>query len=311
MTRVLALTVFCAALVGRVLPQGAKADAIRAAGGDIAIVPIAHASLAILYGTHVILIDPARFGPGLPRAPQPSEQEIAQFRNAEPVVPSDGEPPPATLVTAFFVRPGQLARFQVTKAPTLILITDIHTDHLDPRAIAALKTSETTLIVPTAARARLLAIQGAETMANGDKKNVGDVAIEAVPMYNLRPDPDSRAVWHAKGRGNGYVISIGGKRIYVSGDTACTPEMKSLKGIDVAFLPMSLPFTMSPAEAAECAKEFRPRMVYPYHYFESDPKLFESVLQGTGIEVRLREWYPLGDTPAPRDSDRGPKNDGA
>lgn len=134
-------------------------------------------------------------------------------------------------------------------------------------------------------------------MGNGDKKNVGDVVIEAVPMYNLRPDPDSGAVWHAKGRGNGYVISIGGKRIYVSGDTACTPEMKSLKNIDVAFLPMNTPFTMPPAEAAECAKAFRPRIAYPYHYFESDPTLFESVLQGTGIEVRLREWYPLGDTP--------------
>jgi len=310
MKRGLALTVFSAALVG-LHSHGAISDSIPAAGGDITIVPIAHASLAILHGIEVILVDPARFGPGLPRAPQPSEQEIEQFKNAAPVVPSDGEPPPATLVTAFFVRPGQLARFKVATTPTLILITDVHTDHLDPRAIAGLKGSETTLIVPTTARARLLDLQGAETMGNGDRRNVRDITIEAVPMYNVLPDPHSGAAWHAKGRGNGYVISIGGKRIYIAGDTACTPEMKSLRNIDVAFLPMNLPFTMPPAEAADCAKAFRPRIAYAYHYFESDPKLFQSMLQGTGIEVRLRDWYPLSGTPAARDSDRSPTNDGA
>ena len=94
-----------------------------------------------------------------------------------------------------------------------------------------------------------------------------------------------------KGRGNGYVLTVGGKRLYVAGDTSCTPEMLALKNIDVAFLPMNVPYTMSPSEAAECARAFKPRIVYPYHYFESDPKVFESAVKDIGIEVRLRDWY--------------------
>jgi L-ascorbate metabolism protein UlaG (beta-lactamase superfamily) len=140
-----------------------------------------------------------------------------------------------------------------------------------------------------AARSRLLDVQGAEPMANGEKKVIGDVTIEAVRMYNLQPDRESGTIFHPKGRGNGYILTLGGKRLYVAGDTACTPEMIALKNIDVAFLPMNLPYTQSPSEAAECAKGFRPRVVYPYHYFESDPRVFESALKDTGIEVRLRD----------------------
>lgn len=266
-------------------------DVILASDGDLTILPVTHASVGIRYRSDVILIDPARFGPGQPPPPKPTEEEIAQFKSAPSVVSPDGEPPPATLVSAFFVRPGQLDRFRTLASPTLILVTDIHTDHLDPRAIAALKSRATRIVVPVAAQSRLLDVQGAEPMANGEKKVIGDVRIEAVPMYNLQPDRASGATFHTKGRGNGYVLTIGGKRLYVAGDTACTPEMMALKDIDVAFLPMNLPYTMSPSEAAECAKGFRPRIVYPYHYFESDPKVFESALKGTGIEVRLRDWY--------------------
>ena len=132
-------------------------------------------------------------------------------------------------------------------------------------------------------------------MANGETKNISGVTIEAVPMYNVRPDPQfGGAIFHTKGRGNGYVVTIGGKRLYFAGDTACTLEMKGLKIIDVAFLPMNLPFTMPPSEAAECARAFKPKIVYPYHYFESDPKEFEAALKGSGIEVRLRDWYITG-----------------
>jgi L-ascorbate metabolism protein UlaG (beta-lactamase superfamily) len=184
-----------------------------------------------------------------------------------------------------------LDRFSGLPSPTLILVTDIHTDHLDPRAIAALKSRGTRLVVPTAARSRLLDVQGAELMANGQTKVIGDATIETVPMYNLQPDRESGTFFHPKGRGNGYILTIGGKRLYVAGDTACTPEMMALKNIDVAFLPMNLPYTMAPSEAAECAKGFKPKMVYPYHYFGSDPRLFESALKDSGIEVRLRDWY--------------------
>ena len=273
------------------LGQKPRPDAIAAADGDLTILPITHASVSIRHGSDVILIDPARFVPGQPPAPKPTDEEVAQFKRALPVVPSDGEPAPATLVSAFFVRSGQLDRFSALPAPTLILVTDIHTDHLDPRAIAALKSQSTRLVVPVAARSRMLDVQEAEPMANGETKVIGDLTIEAIAMYNLQPDRTSGTTLHVKGRGNGYILTVGGKRLYVAGDTSCTPEMLALKNIDVAFLPMNVPYTMSPSEAAECARAFKPRIVYPYHYFESDPKVFESAVKDIGIEVRLRDWY--------------------
>jgi L-ascorbate metabolism protein UlaG (beta-lactamase superfamily) len=105
-------------------------------------------------------------------------------------------------------------------------------------------------------------------------------------MYNA-----NGASYHTKGRGNGYIITIGGKRLYVAGDTSCTPEMRALERIDVAFVPMNLPFTMSPAEAAGCVKAFKPRVVFPYHYSGSDPQEFASAMRDSGIEVRVRNWY--------------------
>jgi L-ascorbate metabolism protein UlaG (beta-lactamase superfamily) len=270
-------------------PVARGADTLPARDGDLTIVPIAHASLCIMHGQQVILVDPARFGPGLPGPPRADLDEAARAIKALPVMPAPDAP--EFLVSALPVRPEQMARFSGLKPATLILVTDIHNDHLDPRAIAALKTPTTRLIVPPAASTRLLDVHGAETMANGDTRSIAGVKVEAVPMYNTRPDPESGALFHTKGRGNGYVVTVGGKRIYIAGDTACTPEMRALKNIDVAFLPMNLPFTMPPAEAAECAKAMKPRIVYPYHYFDSDPKAFEAALAGTGIEVRLRDWY--------------------
>jgi len=106
-------------------------------------------------------------------------------------------------------------------------------------------------------------------------------------MYNLQ----GATVFHTKGRGNGYVVTLGGRRIYVAGDTSCTPEVRGMKDVDLAFLPMNLPYTMSPAEAAECAKAFRPRIVYPYHYRGQDLEIFAAALKGEPIEVRIRDWY--------------------
>jgi L-ascorbate metabolism protein UlaG (beta-lactamase superfamily) len=128
-------------------------------------------------------------------------------------------------------------------------------------------------------------------LANGDTRTVGEVGIEAVPMYNLRPEPGFTEVFHTKGRGNGYVLTIGGQRLYVAGDTACTDEMKALRRIDVAFVPMNLPATMSPADAAACVRAFAPRIVYPYHSSGSDLTVFSRTLDGSGVDVRLRDWY--------------------
>ncbi len=189
------------------------------------------------------------------------------------------------------VDPVAQASFAGLAAPDIILITDIHGDHLDPATIGKLKAPTTAVIAPAAAAAK---IEGATVMANGDKKDVKGVSIEAVPMYNLTRGPSAGSLYHDKGRGNGYILSLGGRRIYIAGDTECTPEMKGLTGIDVAFVPMNLPYTMPSAEAAECVKAFKPKIVYPYHYRGQKPEEFAAALKDTGIDVRIRDWYQTG-----------------
>jgi len=171
----------------------------------------------------------------------------------------------------------------------LILITDIHGDHMDSAKIKEIKKDGTVIVAP-AAVAKTVA--GATVISNGESKTIEGIQIEAVPMYNLVRGPSQGKLFHDKGRGNGYVLTLGGKRIYISGDTECIPEMKSLKNIDMAFLCMNLPYTMPPQEAAECVKAFRPKIVYPYHYRDSDLSVFTNALKSEqGIEVRLRKWY--------------------
>jgi L-ascorbate metabolism protein UlaG (beta-lactamase superfamily) len=126
---------------------------------------------------------------------------------------------------------------------------------------------------------------------NGDKKTFGKWEIEAIPAYNIQRGPAPGRLYHEKGRGNGYVLTYGGKRFYISGDTEGIPEMKALRDIDVAFVCMNLPYTMPPEEAAEAIRAFKPKVVYPYHYRNSDLTVLEKALAGTGIEVRLRDWY--------------------
>jgi L-ascorbate metabolism protein UlaG (beta-lactamase superfamily) len=175
----------------------------------------------------------------------------------------------------------------------LILITDTHGDHLDPKAISAV-TKGDTVIVASEAAARTISV--ARSLLNGASMEVtlagAPLVIEAVAAYNLTMGPAPGQLYHPKGRGNGYILTLGGRRIYISGDTECIPEMGALKNIDVAFICMNLPYTQTPQEAAECVKKFRPAVVYPYHYRGQDPKVFSDVLRDEkGIEVRLRDWY--------------------
>jgi L-ascorbate metabolism protein UlaG (beta-lactamase superfamily) len=186
------------------------------------------------------------------------------------------------------VDPVSQASFDGLPAPDIILVTDIHGDHLDPAMVDTLKTTKTTVVAPKAAAAKL---DGATVMANGETKTVNGVRIEAVPMYNLTRGPSAGKLFHDKGRGNGYILTLGGTRIYIAGDTECTPEMRALTNIDVAFLPMNLPYTMPPSEAAECVKAFKPKIVYPYHYRGQNLEEFASALKGTPIDVRIRDWY--------------------
>ncbi len=173
----------------------------------------------------------------------------------------------------------------------LVLLTDIHPDHLDKAGIDAVKKESTVILGPPAIAGD---VPSALQLANGDNTELLGVGIQAVPMYNLERGPEPGKVFHEKGRGNGYILTIGGKRIYIAGDTECTPEMKALTGIDVAFLPMNLPYTMTPAEAADCALAFRPAVVYPFHYGESDVAAFAKQVEPAGIVVRQRNWYPNG-----------------
>ncbi len=183
---------------------------------------------------------------------------------------------------------GGAAAYAGLPAPDLILITDIHPDHLDAGTLSALSESAP-IVAPQAVHDQLpAALQGrVQVLANGAATTVEGVPILAVPMYNTTPE---RAQFHTKGRGDGYVVTLGGKRVYIAGDTEPTAEMKALKSIDVAFLPMNLPYTMTEEQAADAVKVFKPKIVYPYHYRGSDPKKF-AALVGTAAEVRVRNWY--------------------
>ena len=177
--------------------------------------------------------------------------------------------------------------------PDLILVTDIHGDHFDPKTLAAVHTPESVLIVPAAVADKMGADKGsAKVLPNGEKSAVGDIGVEAIPMYNLTAE---RKNFHTKGRGNGYVLTIAGKRIYISGDTEDIPEMRALKNIDAAFVCMNLPYTMDVEHAADAVLAFKPKVVYPYHYRGkemSDVEKFKSlVAKDKGIEVRLLRWY--------------------
>ncbi len=126
-------------------------------------------------------------------------------------------------------------------------------------------------------------------LLNGEQKSFGDWEIKAVPAYNLINKRSDGLPFHAKGNGNGYVISFGGKRIYVAGDTENIPEMSKLKNIDIAFLPMNLPYTMTPRMVADGAKSFMPSVLYPYHYGETNPQLLVDLLKDTPIKVVIRK----------------------
>ena len=185
-----------------------------------------------------------------------------------------------------YVDPAQ-GTYDGLPAADYILITDIHGDHMAPAVVEKLKKASTVIVAPKAVAEKF---PGALVMANGDTKMVGDFKIEAIPMYNMKPAADGQ-IYHEKGRGNGYILTYGGKRFYFAGDTEGTPEMRALKNIDVAFIPMNLPYTMTPQAAADAVRAFHPAVVYPYHYRGQDTKVFAKALEGTGIDVRLRDWY--------------------
>lgn len=182
---------------------------------------------------------------------------------------------------------GEMADYKKLPKADIILITHEHFDHLDVKAVEKIRTAKTKVVVNENGAQKL---KGGIIMRNGDTKEVGGVKIEAVPAYNIVHMRAPGVPYHPKGAGNGYVVTLGDKRIYVAGDTENIPEMKDLKAIDIAFLPMNLPYTMTPEMVAHAAKAFKPKVLYPYHYGETDPTKAAALLKDhPEIEVRIRK----------------------
>ena len=188
---------------------------------------------------------------------------------------------------------GGATAYKGLPAPDMIIITDIHGDHFDIKTIDSVNTKNAILVVPQAVADKMPA--GANkpkivVVKNGETMKQQGISIKAVPMYNLPETDDSR---HPKGRGNGYVLTIADKNVYVSGDTEDIPEMRALKNIDIAFVCMNLPYTMDVTQASQGVLAFKPAIVYPYHHRGQDINTFKELVNAgdKNIDVRLREWY--------------------
>ena len=206
--------------------------------------------------------------------------KVTAIRHASVMIEAGGQ--------VIHIDPWSQGNYDGLPVADLILITDIHGDHLDLKILPKVRKEGTVIVAPEAVAKTL---PGAEVLANGQSRTIGKWTIQAVPMYNEKRGPSEGKFFHDKGRGNGYVVSYGGLRLYFSGDSEGVAEMRALRNIDVAFVAMNLPYTMPPDEAAEAVKAFHPRIVYPYHYRGSDLKVFEQALAGSGVEVRIRDWY--------------------
>jgi len=243
------LIVIAAALVRAQMPS---TTSVPAAGGDIVITALGHASVQLEQGGKVIIVDPV----------------------------------------------ANMADLSKAKQADLILVTDIHPDHLDANAIMKLRKPGGAVVVPPAV-AESAKIPDAIVMRNREMKMkdpaVAGLTVITVPAYNIERGPAPGQLYHPRERGQGYLLGISDKLVYVAGDTECVPAMANMMRrppVDVAIIPMNLPYTMTPAEAAECVKGFNPKIAIPYHFMGQKPEEFAAALKGQPIEVRILNWYP-------------------
>jgi len=207
--------------------------------------------------------------------------KITPLNHASTIIQAGGK--------TIYLDPAKPAKFSGMPKADLILITDIHGDHMDPDSINEITKPDTEIFAPPTV---VQTVTTAKPIANGESKSWQNWTIEAIPAYNLKRGPEPGKLFHDKGRGNGYVLTFGDKRFYFSGDTEGVPEMLALKNIDVAFVCMNLPYTMPPEEAADAVIAFHPKIVIPYHYRGSDISVFRKKVEAAGIQMRVMNYYP-------------------
>jgi L-ascorbate metabolism protein UlaG (beta-lactamase superfamily) len=257
-----ALLVVITASVQAQLPT---TTSVAAPGGAITITALGHASVQIEQGGKVVIVDPV--------------SGMADLSKAKPA--------------------------------DLILVTDIHPDHFDPAAVAKLRKPGAPVVVPPAVD-EMKKIPTTTVMLNAtmrtNQEALAGITVISVPAYNIQRGPAPGQFYHPRGRGQGYLMIFSDKlaaarlkqagSVYVAGDTECVPAMSTwVKDVDVAIMPMNLPYTMTPAEAATCVKEFKPKVAIPYHYMGQKPEEFVEALKGQPIEVRLLNFYAAGSSP--------------
>jgi L-ascorbate metabolism protein UlaG (beta-lactamase superfamily) len=232
--------------------QAPSTTSLPAKGGDLVITALGHASVQLEQGGKVIIVDPVA-----------NQADLSKAKQAD-----------------------------------LILVTDIHPDHFDAAAISKLRKPGAPVVMPPAVAAAKtvadpLVMVNREMRAN--ELAPAGITVITVPAYNVERGPSPGQLYHPRERGQGYLLTISDKLVYVAGDTECVPAMAVVltkPQVDVALMPMNLPYTMPPAEAAECVKGFRPKIAIPYHFMGQKPEEFAAALKGEPIEVRILNWYP-------------------